>query len=95
MRWNPARNAAAGLGMALFALLANGCYEELPPAVDQSSAQVASPTPEGAASAGRAGTTVRDPARPSHGTALRAAHNTIDRLDEHQREIERALEDPQ
>jgi hypothetical protein len=81
---------AWGLGAAGCLVLGAGagCYEqhsESPPAAG--SAEGSQPP------ADSGGTTYGSGARPSHSQARGAAERTVDRMDEHQREIEKAIED--
>ncbi len=73
---------------AAMLILAGGCYEQhgdpAPQPAPQPATVEATPTP--------GGTTHQSTARPSHAGARQAAHNTVDRLAEHQREIEKAIE---
>ena len=65
----------------------SGCYEyEDPPA--QATAPPAPPV------AGPSSSTGSSSARPSHAGAKQAAQNTVDKIGERQRELEKALEDP-
>ena len=77
----------------LFAL--SGCYE-----YEQEPLSAQTPTAAGDAGAGatEAGSTAgpstgQAEARPSHHGATGAAHNTIEKVNERQRELEKAMED--
>ena len=87
MPLNLRRTTTTGAAAAML-ILVGGCYEQhtqpAPQPAPQPATVEASPTP--------AGTTHQGAARPSHAGARQAAHNTVERSDEHQREIEKALE---
>ena len=77
---------------AVVTLALSGCYEyEDAPAPAPSSAASA---PDGGTPAPAAGSSSgRDTARPSQAGARAAAARTVERSDQHQRDIEKALED--
>ena len=87
------RMSGKWFSVAAVAMLAlSGCYEyEDAPA--PAGATTAS-APEGSTSGPAAGNSSgRDTARPSQAGARRAAARTVERSDQHQRDIEKALED--
>lgn len=89
MRLSTLRRCALGAAGCVALGLACGCYEQN----SQSEAAPASAqAPEGPADPG--GTSSGTGARSSYGKARGAAERTVERSDEHQREIEKALEDP-
>ncbi len=74
----------------LTTLMLSGCYAyEDPPA--QATAPPAPPAPP---VAGPSSSTGSSSARPSRAGAKQAAQNTVDKIGERQKELEKALEDP-
>ena len=94
MHANPVRRlsrAAAPLALAAAGVI-GGCYEEHAPSPQQQPAPgpatVEQPPPTGGPATGGGGG-----GGSALGGARRAAHNTVDSLEEKQRELEKALED--
>ncbi len=87
------RQKTLGRGLSVTAvvtLMFSGCYEyeDAPaPATTASAPDGGTPAPAAGASRGR------DTARPSQAGARQAAANTVERSNQHQRDIEKALED--
>lgn len=74
-------------------LMLSGCYEYEDPPVQPpapSASNVATPQGGVAPAAGPSSAS----ARPSHAGAKQAAQRTVDKIGERQRELEKALEDP-
>lgn len=79
-------SALRGMVIALL-VTAGGCYEEHAPPPQETTAQQPPPPGPGA------GTGLTDTPRPSHAAAKRSAQNTVDKVEQRQRELEKMLED--
>jgi hypothetical protein len=79
------------LAILLAAGVAGGCYEETTPAPQSQSAAPPAP-PEQPAPSG-APTGVDEQPGSAYAGAVGAAHNTVDRIEQRQQELEKALED--
>ena len=84
-----------GAATGLVALILSGCYEyedpPVPPAAPSASSAMA---PEGGAPPATGSSSASaSSARPSRAGAKHAAQRTVDRIEERQRELEKALDD--
>lgn len=71
--------------------IAGGCYEETTPAPQSQSAAPPAPPEQPAPSGAQTG--MDGQPSPSYSGAVGAAHNTVDRIEQRQQELEKALED--
>lgn len=81
---------ALAITISVMLLPLAGCYEETAPAPQAAQPQPQQPAP----SDGQAGPGGQDMARPSQAGAMRAAQNTLELNEQHQRELEEAMKEP-